>query len=161
APPRRDKGDELFAGISLAALLRGKQKELPDRQLVVQYGHIFKKFDSCVIWGRWRLVKGEELYDVEADLAQKANLAGQHPAVVKAMRGHYERWWKGVEPMRNDFVASSIGARQQPVVELTSSDWEGVHADDTAWIRETVGGPTGGHWNLLVEQAGEYELTLR
>jgi arylsulfatase len=161
APPKRDKGDELFAGVSLAGLLRGKQKELPDRQFVVQYGHIFKKFDSCVIWGKWRLVKGEELYDVEADLAQKTNLAAKHAGVVKAMRGHYETWWKAVEPMRDDFMPTSIGAKQQPVVELTSSDWEGIYADDTAWIRETVGGRTGGHWNLLVEQAGEYEITLR
>jgi arylsulfatase len=160
-PPRRDKADELFAGISLAALLRGEQKELPDRKLVVQYGHVFRRFDSCVIWGKWRLVHGEELYDVEADLAQQTNLADKHPDVVKAMRSHYEAWWKAVEPLRNDFMASSIGAKQQPVVELTSSDWEGIFADDTAWVREAVGGPTGGHWNVVVERAGEYEFTLR
>ena len=53
------------------ALLRGRSKDLPDRKFVVQYGQIPKKFDSCVIWGKWRLVKGEELYDVEADRAQK------------------------------------------------------------------------------------------
>src|SRR5262249_26919325 len=161
APPKRDKADELFAGISLAALLRGRQQGLPDRNVVVQYGHIFEPLDSCVIWGKWRLVHGEELYDVEVDLAQEANLADKRPDVVKAMRGHYETWWKAIEPMRNDFMPTSIGAKQQPVVELTSSDWEGVFADDTAWIRETVGGPTGGHWNVVVEQAGEYEFTLR
>jgi hypothetical protein len=141
--------------------LRGKQKELADRKLVVQYGHVFRRFDSCVIWGRWRLVHGEELYDVEADLAQKTNLADKHPDVVRAMRGHYEEWWKAVEPMRNDFMASSIGAERQPVVELTSGDWEGVFADDSARVREAVGGPTGGHWNVVVEGAGAYELTLR
>ena len=29
------------------------------------------------------------------------------------------------------------------------------------WTREAVGGPTGGRWHVRVEQAGEYELTLR
>lgn len=28
-------------------------------------------------------------------------------------------------------------------------------------MREAVGGPTGGHWNVLVEQPGNYEFTLR
>ena len=33
-----------------------------------------------------------------------------------------------------------------------------AHGQDAT---ETVGPPTGGHWNLAVEQAGEYEFTLR
>ncbi len=161
APPKRAASDDLYRGISLAGLLRGTSKELPDRKLVVQYGQILKKFDSCVLWGKWRLVKGQELYDIEADREQKTNVADKHSRVVKEMRDHYETWWKGLEPILNDFVPISIGARQQPVVELTSGDWEGIYADNTGHVREAVGGPTGGHWNILVEEAGEYEFTLR
>src|SRR5262249_47297209 len=102
-----------------------------------------------------------QLYDEEPDLAQKVNLGDKQPDVLKGMRGVYETWWKRVERMRNAVIPSSVGARQQPGVELTSSDWGGIFADDTASIRETGGAPTGGHWNLVVEQAGEYELTLR
>jgi arylsulfatase len=159
--PKWDAKDEPYRGVSLAGLLRGARKELPDRKLVVQYGQIPKKFDSCVIWGKWRLVKGEELYDTDADRAQATNLAGKHPDVVKAMRDHYEAWWKGLEPTLNDFVPISIGAKQQPVVELTSGDWEGIYADNSGFVREAVGGPTGGHWHILVEEAGTYEFTLR
>ena len=61
----------------------------------------------------------------------------------------------------NDFVPISIGAKQQPVVELTSGDWEGIYADNTGYVREAVGGPTGGHWHILVEEPGDYEFTLR
>lgn len=160
-PPQWAASDEMYHGVSLAGLLRGSQKDLPDRKLVVQYGQIIKKFDACVLWGKWRLVKGEELYDIEADRGQKMNVAGQHPDVVKAMRDYYETWWKGLEPMLNDFVPISIGAKQQPVVELTSGDWEGIYADNSGYVREAVGGPTGGHWHILVEEAGEYEFTLR
>lgn len=160
-PPKFAAADDLYRGVSLAGLLRGAQKELPDRKLVVQYGQIIKKFDSCVLWGKWRLVKGEELYDVEADREQKTNAADKHPSVVKAMRDHYEQWWKGLEPLVNEFVPISIGAKQQPVVELTSGDWEGIYADNSGYVREAVGGPTGGHWHIHVEQAGEYEFTLR
>ena len=71
------------------------------------HGHVFKPFDACVIWGKWRLVQGEELYDVEADRAQQVNLADKHPDVLKVMWGHYETWWKGVEPRRNETEALS------------------------------------------------------
>ena len=159
--PAFDKADELFRGVSLAALLKGTQQELADRKLVVQYGQVIEKFASCVIWGKWRLVKGMELYDIEADREQKTNLADQKRDVVQAMRDYYETWWKAVEPRVNDFVPQSIGASQQPVVELTSGDWEGIYADNTGYVREAVGGPTGGHWHIKVEASGAYEFTLR
>ncbi len=160
-PPKRKDEDALYQGVSLAGLLRGTQKELPDRKFVVQYGQIPAKFDSCVIWGKWRLVKGEELYDIVADRAQAKNVAEVNADVVKAMREHYERWWNGLEPMLNEFVPQSIGAKEQLVVELTSGDWEGIYADNTGYVREAVGGPTGGHWHLRVETPGEYEFVLR
>ncbi len=159
--PKWAAGDDLYRGRSLALLLRGIQEESPNRKLVVQYGQIPRKIDSCIIWNKWRLVKGEELYDVHADRAQKTDLAAKYPDVVKEMRDYYERWWKGLEPILHDFVPISIGAKQQPVVELTSGDWEGIYADNSGHVREAVGGPTGGHWHILVEQAGAYEFTLR
>lgn len=159
--PAWQASDDLYRGMSLALLLRGAVEESSNRKLVVQYGQIPKKFDSCVIWNKWRLVKGEELYDIEADRAQKMNVAARHPEVVKSMRDHYETWWAGLGPILNDFVPISIGAKPQPVVELTSGDWEGIYADNTGHVREAVGGPTGGHWHILVEEPGEYEFTLR
>jgi arylsulfatase A-like enzyme len=159
--PKWDAKDELYRGASLVGLLRMPPKPFPDRKLVVQYGQIPKKFDCCIIWGKWRLVKGEDLYDIVADRAQKTNVANKHADEVKEMRAYYETWWSGLEPTLNDFVPISIGAKQQPVVELTSGDWEGIYADNNGYVRDAVGGPTGGHWNILVEEAGEYEFTLR
>lgn len=158
--PKRDATDAPYLGTSLAGLLRELPKPFPERTLVVQYGQIPKKFDSCMIRGKWRLVHGTELYDIKADRAQKIDLAGKNPDVVKSMRDYYERWWKGLEPILNDFVPISIGGKQ-PVVELTSGDWEGIYADNNGYVRDAVGGPTGGHWHINVEQAGEYEFTLR
>ena len=160
-PPKLDPANDPYRGMSLAPLLWETELKLPDRKLVVQYGQIPQKLEACVIWGKWRLVKGEELYDIEADRAQMTNVAGGNPAVVKEMRDYYESWWIGLAPIINDFVPISIGAKLQPVVELTSGDWEGIYADNTGYVREAVGGPTGGHWHILVEEAGDYEFTLR
>lgn len=161
APPERADADSPYRGVSLAPLLRREQAGLPDRMFVVQYGQILKKFDGCVVWGKWRLVQGKELYDVETDRAQQTDLAARRPDVVSAMRDHYERWWGGLEPSLNEFVPISIGAAPQPIVELTSGDWEGIYADNSGYVREAAGGPNGGHWHIQVETPGTYEFTLR
>lgn len=159
--PQGDPKDEPYRGRSLVPLLRGTTAEFPDRKFVVQYGQIPKKFEACVIWGRWRLVHGNELYDIHADREQKRNLADQHSDILTTLRDYYEQWWKGVEPLLDDFVPISIGSKQQPVVELNSGDWENIYADNSGYVRQAVGGPTGGRWHIFVEQPGEYQFTLR
>lgn len=160
ARPEWRTADAPYLGTSLAPLLTS-MKEIPDRMFVVQYGQIPQMFDCCVVWGKWRLVKGLELYDIEADRAQKVNVADSHSEVVRAMRSFYEDWWQGVEPGLTDFIPISLGSKQQPVVELNSGDWENIYADNSGFVREAVGGPTGGMWHVFIETAGEYELTLR
>ncbi len=151
-----------FDGTSLADLLRGKVKSLPERLLVVQYGQVPKKGEACVIWGKWRLVKDSELYDVEADLAEKTNLIEKHPEVVKKMRAGYDKWWSGVAGKLDDFVpCAALGADAQAEYSLTSADWENIYADNTGHVRNAVGGPRGVHWHVEVAKPGEYEIVLR
>jgi arylsulfatase B len=120
------------------------------------------KGDACVVWGNWRLVHNKELYDVAADRAQTRDLAPTRPEVVQAMREHYEQWWAEVEPSVNSYIpVAHIGSPHEPVVALTSADWQGIYADNTGHIRRAIGGPTGSHWNILVTQPGHYEIVLR
>ena len=43
--------------------------------MVVQYGQIPKKWESTIIWRKWRLVNGAELYDISKDPEQKIDVA--------------------------------------------------------------------------------------
>jgi len=149
-----------FDGASLAGLLKGAATSLPDRMLVVQYGQILKKWDSCVIWNRWRLVYGNELYDLKTDPGQAQDVSAQHPDVLGKMRDHYEKWWAGIEPTLRDFLPISLGSRHENPVALSSSDWQEVYCDNQKSVSEGAGGPRGAPWNVLVERDGEYEIAL-
>ena len=149
-----------FDGMSLAPLLRSKTAALPDRKLVVQYGQTPKKWDACVVWGKWRLVGENELYDMDADPAQKASVASSQGAVLKQMRDHYEQWWVGVEKLVADFAPLSIGADAENPVTLTCSDWQDIYCDNVHSVLSGIGGPRGGPWRVLVEKSGEYQIEL-
>jgi arylsulfatase len=170
-------------GTSLAKLLRGEdQPELADRKLVVQYGGLFRaspvKWDSAVLWRRWRLVKGKELYDLARDPGQERDLSSQFPEIVARLRSHYERWWSEIEPRISEPSTITVGAEEENPTCLSSMDWWAdriVPAAQDYDIRQLGGSKAkidslpGGRpqvvlnapWNVLVARAGTYEISLR
>ncbi len=148
-----------FDGVSLAPLLRGAGT-IADRMLVVQYGQILKKWDSCTIWGKWRLVGHDELYDLREDPGQEKNVASSSPEVLAKMRAYYEAWWQKNISVLDDYQAISLGAPQENPVCLSSSDWQDVYADNPGHVSNAVGGPRGGPWNVFIERDGEYQIAL-
>ena len=153
-----------FDGMSIAALLRETPRftaqPFPDRKFVVQYGQTPKKWQAAVIWNKWRLVNGEELYDLKTDPAQEKNVAGQHSEIYQQMRQHYEQWWAGVAPRLDEFYYISIGAPQENPVTLTAVDWADVYCDNVVNCARP-GQKQNGVWHVQVEQSGEYEIALR
>jgi len=145
-----------FDGTSLAGLLRGSQTHLADRMIVVQYHIEIPKWNATVMWKKWRLVKGSELYDIAANPGQKTDVAGEHPEIVKAMRDHYERWWSQVEPIAKEPCRVHVGSDKQNPITLTCADWYMVYADNFRHLQEKI----NSHWNLLIERDGDYQLTL-
>jgi arylsulfatase len=148
-----------FDGTSLAGLLKGTSDTLPDRMLVVQYGQKPEKWDCAVLWNKWRLVKGKELYDLRTDPGQQKDVSAEHPDVLARMRAHYEKWWAGVEPRLDDFSPISIGADQENPVTLSAADWANVYCDNMNNLR--AGLNRNGPWHLLVEKDGTYVIELR
>jgi arylsulfatase len=149
-----------FDGRSLAGLLRSESGTLADRMLIVQYGQIPEKFDACVLWGKWRLVKGTELYNLKTDPAQEKDVAAAHPDVAAKMRAHYEQWWAPIGPTLDDFCPITIGAPQENPTVLSSSDWQNIYCDNATSVSNAIGGPRGGPWSIQVEQDGDYEIAL-
>jgi arylsulfatase len=151
-----------FDGASLAALLQGRAKALPDRTLVVQFSRMNdsrpRKNDAAVMWKRWRLVHGNELYDLAADPAQATNLIEKRGDVATRLQAHYDPWWARVEPVLDSFLPLHIGGKENPTM-LSACEWADVFLDQAAQVRR--GERKIGLWHVEVEQAGNYAIALR
>lgn len=160
-----------FDGISLAPVLRGQADAPPDRMVVINYSRMPFGFDypspaspsilrregAAVLWKRWRLLEGRELYDLESDPMQQTNVIDEHPEVAAKMRAHLDAWWASVRETANEPQSVTVGGEAEEM--LTACEWLDVFVDQQAQIRSGV--RKNGYWHIDVAQAGEYEFELR
>lgn len=158
-------------GLSLKPLLDGSEDPWPRKHHVVQFhgaaggGALPAQpfAHSVVLTERWRLVNhGEQfLYDIQADPAQRKDVSGKYPEVVKQLRDAYQPFWDKVSP-RMTPVRIDLGNPAQNPTELCSQDWY-MTKGNPPWhfgaIRKLprVTAP----WMVEVKQAGRYAFTLR
>jgi arylsulfatase len=152
-----------FDGTSLSPLLRGSAKALPDRMLVVQFSRMNaarpQKNDAAVMWKRWRLVHGNELYDLAADPAQTTNLYEKRREIAARLQDHYESWWRRVEPLLDSHLPVHVGSKRESPTLLSACEWADVFLDQGAQVRR--GERKTGFWHIEVEKPGMYSIALR
>ncbi|SEC66696.1 Arylsulfatase A [Maribacter dokdonensis] len=137
--------------------------KLEDRMLVVDTQRLQwpkKDRNSCVMQGEWRLVNGDELYNIETDISQTENLSDKFPERVKNMQAFYEDWWKSTE---QDMHYSSIplNTPNNENVLLTIHD---LHSEDPIpWnqdlIRKGEQQPKG-YYLIEITEPGNYQFDL-
>ena len=152
-----------FDGTSLAPLLKGNAGNWPDRTLLVhsqRIEHPEKWRKSTVMTQRWRLINGKELYDIQADPAQKKDIADANPDVVEKLRQSYEQWWVDLSPVFDKYCYIVIGSDKQNPTRLMSHDW---HSPNPVWSQQMVlnGSVSNGFWAVEIECDGMYEFELR
>lgn len=158
-PPERVQ----FDGISFAPLLRGECDTLPgDRIQFLQYRQNTnppEKWTNAVITRRWRLIHGQELYDIKADPGEKHNVANEHPDVVSRLREAHEKWWKEISPGLEQYCPIAIGSDNENPTRLDSMDVMG----DVAWNQTHIvlAQKTTGTWTVDVVNPGKYRFSLR
>ncbi|WP_231617685.1 sulfatase-like hydrolase/transferase [Novipirellula aureliae] len=155
-------------GISFAKLLTSSDPSPHRDHLVVQFqgGASFKTtpkpwLTSCVLQDRWRLLNGKELYEMDADPAQRKDVAAEHPEVVATLREFYMPFWKSVSP-RMTPVSIDLGNATDNPTELCSQDWY-MPRGNPPWNFGTINRlpRVTGPWHVDVKQAGNYRITLR
>jgi len=89
------KPDELD-GVNLVPYLRGEIASPPHEFLAWRW-----TAQSAIREGKWKLLRGGEreyLYDLDADLEEKHNLAAQHPDVADRLRVRLKAWCNELTP---------------------------------------------------------------
>jgi arylsulfatase A-like enzyme len=152
------EGELNIDGMSLQKLLKGEElAALEDRILVAQFRE--EKFSSSVMWKKWRLVNGDELYNVEDDLPQEQNMADQYPEVLNKLSDYYNSWWEKTQPIINDPAPYFIGLSDEEY-KLTAYDWYwGKRVFN--WPHLRAGDKGNGKYKIEFKEGGSYSISLR
>jgi arylsulfatase B len=123
---------------------------------------------SAVMSQQYRLINGQELYDIKKDPGQKSNIAKDHPGQVQKMRAFYDAWWAELEPTFSQTTEIYVGHPKDPAAVLTAHDWLNTGPPwNQAMIRQASAYQNTnhrkqkkhkGHWAIKVVSDGEYEI---
>lgn len=127
--------------------------------------------------GRYKMVDGVHLYDLQADRAEQHNIAAEHPIILRDLDRAYREWWRNVTGGRQPYPRVPFGYPQenpawlQPHWALLEGEvgfrygprhapltrGVGVHGDRIgSW-----GTASRATWHLEAYAAGRYEISLR
>ena len=114
---------------------------------------------SCVMYQSWRLVNGNELYNVNTDPGQVQNLFSSQPKMATQLQDYYDSWWMEAA---TEFKYSYIDIEPNQINTLSCHD---IHVNSiTAWdqkdIRKGIPVATGA-LSVNFKQSGTYEISLR
>jgi arylsulfatase A-like enzyme len=149
-------------GVSLVPLLEGNERNWPDRTIITDSQRVelpIKWRKSALMTDRWRLINGEELYDVNVDPGQRRDTADKYPDVVARLRRDYQDWWADTSKRFLEYCEIIVGSDKENPSKLTSHDWH-TH---WPWNQDQVrqGLERNSFWALEVAWDGEYEIELR
>jgi uncharacterized sulfatase len=153
-------------GLSLASqLLSDDAKDLPQRSIVIQLqpDQPRKWHQTAVLNGRWRLVNGAELYDVERDRAQAHDISAEYPQAMTALRRDYDAFWQDMQDSFAQVISIPVGTKRENPVFLSARDWHPT-AGRVPWKQCWIDDPAfdaNGFWTIDVARSGRYHVELR
>ena len=162
-----------FDGINLEPLLRESKAVWPeDRIFITQMAqgvpggyHLSppKWGNSVVLTQKWRLVKKDELYNIQKDPGQESNIADQNPQIVKKLQDNYEKYWADILPSTEKIARISIGHPDQPLTKLALAGLTPPQGQRAEWSQDGAARAPeiNGKWPLYVAAEGKCEFELR
>ncbi|MFR9649318.1 MAG: arylsulfatase [Rikenellaceae bacterium] len=153
-----------FDGVSLRPLIEGDTEDFEDRFIVVnsQRTEVPQKWRrTALLQGDWRIINGEELYNLSTDPEQRNDISAQNPEKMAELTALYDEWWAKSLPNYQAQPYFVIGNSAENPTTLHCHDW---HSEkDSPWHQRHIrdGYIDNGHWLVEVDQAGSYRLRLR
>ena len=175
-------------GRSLAPFLKAERGDPPDRtrffwsdapKTGVGPRLGLNRRNYAVRRGPWKLVGGQELFDLSRDPYEQKNLAERQPGRVKELQEAFDRWAQEVVPSE-DLVRLPVPVSGEDTPSIMSNMFRGGTVIDIAWARLHGQGLRYGYdklirdkitgwedpndfirWHLDVGRAGRYEVILQ
>lgn len=154
-------------GTSLVPLLKDPDAEWPDRILYIdtqRRQNLVKYKDYTVMDANWRLVDGDELYNLENDRGQELNVIDQFPVVAEKLSEGYERWWQSFmdEGVNERYAYIKVGSPYENPSRISAHDmYVGKHSRIWHQHGAVTASQAAGRWKIEFVEDGEYAISLR
>jgi hypothetical protein len=112
----------------------------------------------------WRLVNGNELYNVTEDRAQENNLIEQHPEIAGRLAEAYERLWQSIinEGVSERYAYIKVGTPYENPSRINAHDMlTGKHGGIWHQYGAASAAQGTGRWKIEFAEDGEYRVSLR
>ncbi|MRI01307.1 sulfatase-like hydrolase/transferase [Kriegella sp. EG-1] len=153
-------------GKSLKPLLYHEEGNWPNRVLYMdtqRLQNLVKYRKYSVMDSDWRLVNGNELYNINSDRSQTTNVFNKFPEVVEKLALGYEKWWQSIidEGADDRFAFIKVGSPNENPSRISSHDlmtgkFNGVWHQHGA----TRSLQATGRWKIEVVEDGDYKISL-
>ncbi|WP_162417501.1 arylsulfatase [Cyclobacterium roseum] len=154
-------------GRSFAPLLREETDVWEARTLIVDSQrtlNLVKWRKSAVMDDTWRLINGQELYNIHEDPGQTKDVAARHPEVVARLKESYNKWWALLmeQKVNERYAYIKAGTPYENPVRISAHDMH-IYPYKNAWHQHGALEAVGGKGILKVEIAheGRYRISLR
>lgn len=126
--------------------------------------NLVKYKQYAVMDDNWRLVNGDELYDMNTDRSQTSNVIAQHPEVAAKLAAGYETWWQSFmdEGVNERYGYIKVGSTKENPSRISAHDmFTGKHSHAWHQYGAVNASQATGRWKIEFVEDGEYTITLR
>lgn len=155
-------------GIDLSKSIYGKKDPKTDRTVFVHNNQNYKPphptKKACIMRGKWRLLRGTELYDIETDPLEHNDVSGKYPEVVKSLLADNDTFIASAKQKQayQNFPHEIIGSKAQDITKLTIQN--AIGNDGPVWKQEQIAAGMSNKNNqyaLNFDKPGTYKISCR
>ncbi len=154
-------------GKSLKPLLYGTNTNWVNRILYMdtqRLQNLIKYKNYTVMDDNWRLVNGNELYNMNTDRSQTKNVIEQNAEVAARLAEGYEKWWESImsEGPNERYGYIKVGSPKENPSRISSHDmFTGKFGHVWHQYGAANASQATGRWKIEFVEDGEYTITLR
>jgi arylsulfatase len=144
-------GAQSWDGRSLVPLMENSQAEWASRHWIShigRWGELAKAeaMPTSIRNQRYKLVllpKGNELYDLNADLREQTNIITHEPKIAAELQAVHAKWWRDVQPYLVNDIDQKLPKESKPFHELYRRDFGSDAFDGARKAMTWSGGKPG------------------